>query len=93
MDTYRTTEAEATYTTLQKSSEIERMDLSRRDRFTFSGGQFSGFASNFSKTSSVGYGERYCGKVGVIAAFAIMKYGAETGGEYKDYETIDSKAA
>ena len=93
MDTYRTTEAEATYTKLQKSSEIERMDLSRRDRFTFSGGQFSGFASNFSKTSSVGYGERYCGKVGVIAAFAIMKYGAETGGEYKDYETIDSKAA
>ena len=93
MDTYRTTEAEAAYTKLQKSSQIERMDLSRRDRFTFSGGQFAGFASNFSKTVTSGYGEIYSGRVGVIAAFAVMKYGAETGGEYKDYETIDSKAA
>ena len=67
------------------------MDLRNRDRFTFSGGQFSGFASNFSKTSSSGYGERYCGSVGVIAAFAIMKYGAETEGKYPDYETIDDK--
>ena len=91
MDTYNTTQAEAKYTQLQKSSQIERMDLRNRDRFTFSGGQFSGFASNFSKTSSVGYGERYCGSVGVIAAFAIMKYGAETEGKYLDYETIDDK--
>ena len=90
MDTYRTTEATAKYTQLQKSSQIERMDLRNRDRFTFSGGQFSGFASNFSKTSSSGYGERYCGSVGVIAAFAIMKYGAETEGKYLDYETIDT---
>ena len=67
------------------------MDLGNRDRFTFSGGQFSGFASNFSKTSSVGYGERYCGNVGIIAAFAVMKYGAETGGEYPDYEAEDAK--
>ena len=81
------------YTKLQKSSEIEHMDLSRRDRFTFSGGQFAGFASSFSKTVTSGYGERYSGRVGVIAAFAIMNYGAETGGEYKDYETIDSKEA
>ena len=93
MDAYRTTEAEATYTKLQKSSQIERMDLNKRDRFTFSGGQFAGFASNFSKTVTSGYGERYSGRVGVIAAFAVMKYGAETGGEYKDYEAIDSKAA
>ena len=93
MDAYRTTEAEATYTKLQKSSQIERMDLSRRDRFTFSGGQFAGFASNFSKTVTSGYGERYSGRVGAIAVFAVMKYGAETGGEYKDYQTIDSKAA
>ena len=91
MDTYNTTQAEAKYTQLQKSSQIERMDLRNRDRFTFSGGQFSGFASNFSKTSSSGYGERYCGRVGVIAAFAIMKYGAETEGKYPDYETIDDK--
>ena len=91
MDTYRTTEATAKYTQLQKSSQIERMDLRNRDRFTFSGGQFSGFASNFSKTSSSGYGERYCGSVGVIAAFAVMKYGAETEGKYLDYETIDDK--
>ena len=91
MDTYNTTAAEAKYTQLQKSSQIERMDLRNRDRFTFSGGRFSGFASNFSKTSSSGYGERYCGSVGVIAAFAIMKYGAETEGEYLDYETIDDK--
>ena len=90
IDTYNTTMAEAAYTKLQKSSQIERMDLRNRDRFTFSGGQFSGFASNFSKTSSVGYGERYSGNVGVIAAFAIMKYGAETGGEYKNYEAIDT---
>ena len=90
IDTYRTTEAEANYTKLQKSSQIERMDLKNRDRFTFSGGQFSGFATNFSKTSSSGYGERYCGSVGVIAAFAVMKYGAETGGEYPDYEAIDT---
>ena len=93
MDAYRTTEAEATYTKLQKSSQIERMDLSRRDRFTFSGGQFAGFASNFSKTVTSGYGERYSGRVGAIAVFAVMKYSAETGGEYKDYETIDSKEA
>ena len=93
MDTYRTTEAEATYTKLQKSSQIERMDLNKRDRFTLSGGQFAGFASTFSKTVTSGYGERYSGRVGVIAAFAVMNYGAETGGEYKDYETIDSKAA
>ena len=93
IDTYRTTEAEATYTKLQKSSEIERMDLNKRDRFTFSGGQFAGFASKFSKTVTSGYGERYSGRVGVIAAFAVMNYGANTGGEYKDYETIDSKAA
>ena len=93
MDAYNTAEAEATYTKLQKSSQIERMDLSKRDRFTFSGGQFAGFASNFSKTVTSGYGERYSGRVGVIAAFAVMKYGANTGGEYKDYETIDSKAA
>ena len=91
MDTYNTTQAEAKYTQLQKSSQIERMDLRNRDRFTFSGGQFSGFASNFSKTSSSGYGERYCGSVGVIAAFAVMKYGAETGGEYKNYEEEDTK--
>ena len=93
IDTYRTTEAEATYTKLQKSSEIERMDLNKRDRFTFSGGQFAGFASNFSKTVTSGYGERYSGRVGVIAAFAVMNYGAETSGEYKDYEKIDSKEA
>ena len=93
IDAYNTTEAEATYTKLQKSSQIERMDLSRRDRFTFSGGQFAGFASNFSKTVTSGYGERYSGRVGVIAAFAVTNYGAETGGEYKDYETIDSKSA
>ena len=93
MDTYRTTEAEAAYTKLQKSSEIERMDLSRRDRFTFSGGQFAGFASNFSKTVTSGYGERYSGRVGAIAAFAVMKYGAETGGEYNYFLTIDGKAA
>ena len=93
MDTYRTTEAEAMYTKLQKSSEIERMDLNKRDLFTFSGGQFAGIASKFSKTVTSGYGERYSGRVGVIAAFAVMNYGAETGGEYKDYETIDSKAA
>ena len=91
IDTYRTTEAEAEYTKLQKSSQIERMDLRNRDRFTFNGGQFSGFASNFSKTSSVGYGERYCGRVGIIAAFAVMKYGAETGGKYPDYEAEDTK--
>ena len=91
IDAYNTTAAEAKYTQLQKSSQIERMDLRNRDRFTFSGGQFSGFASNFSKTSSSGYGERYCGSVGVIAAFAIMKYGAETEGKYPDYETIDDK--
>ena len=90
IDTYRTTEAEAQYAQLQKSSQIERMDLRNRDRFTFSGGQFASFASNFSKTSSVGYGERYSGSVGIIAAFAIMKYGAETGGEYPDYEAIDT---
>ena len=93
IDAYNTTEAEATYTKLQKSSQIERMDLSRRDRFTFSGGQFAGFASTFSKTVTSGYGERYSGRVGIISAFAVMKYGAETGGEYKDYETIDSKKA
>ena len=91
IDTYRTTEAEAQYTKLQKLSQIERMDLGNRDRFTFSGGQFSGFASNFSKTPSSKIGERYCGSVGVIAAFAVMKYGAETGGEYPDYEAIDTK--
>ena len=67
------------------------MDLGKRDRFTFSGGQFAGFASNFSKTSSVGYGERYSGNVGVIAAYAVMAYGAETGGEYPDYEAEDTK--
>lgn len=93
IDTYNTTVAEAEYTKLQKSSQIERMDLSRRDRFTFSGGQFSSFASTFSKTVTSGYGERYCGSVGAIAAFAVMKYGAETGAEYKDYQTIDSKVA
>lgn len=91
MDAYRTTEAEATYTKLQKSSQIERMDLNKRDRFTFSGGQFAGFASSFSKTVTSGYGERYSGRVGAIAMFAVMKYGAETGGQYKDYEAIDSK--
>ena len=91
MDAYRTTEAEATYTKLQKSSQIERMDLSRRDRFTFSGGQFAGFASTFSKTVTSGYGERYSGRVGVIAAFVVTNYGAETGGEYSDYETIDAR--
>ena len=69
------------------------MDLSRRDRFTFSGGQFAGFASTFSMKPSSSYGERYSGRVGAIAIFAVMKYGAETGGEYKDYETIDNKAA
>ena len=90
-DAYLTTEAEAEYTQLQKLSQIERMDLKNRDRFKFSGGQFSGFASNFSKTSSVGQGVRYCGNIGVIAAFAVMKYGAETGGEYPDYETEDTK--
>ena len=90
-DAYLTTEAEAQYTQLQKLNQIERMDLKNRDRFKFSGGQFSGFASNFSKTSSVGQGVRYCGNVGVIAAFAVMKYDAETGGEYPDYETIDDK--
>ena len=90
-DAYLTTEAEAEYTQLQKLNQIERMDLKNRDRFTFSGGQFSGFASNFSKTSSVGQGVRYCGNIGVIAAFAVMKYGAETGGQYPDYETIDDK--
>ena len=93
IDTYNTTVAEAMYTKLQKSSEIERMDLNKRDRFTFSGGQFAGFASNFSKTATSGYGERYSGRVGVIAAFAVMNYGANTGGEYKDYEAIDSKEA
>ena len=93
IDTYNTAEAEATYTKLQKSSQIERMDLSRRDRFTFSGGQFAGFASTFSKTPSSSYGERYSGRVGAIAAFAVMKYGAETSGEYSDYEAIDSKEA
>ena len=69
------------------------MDLNKRDRFTFSGGQFAAFASTFSKTVTSGYGERYSGSVGAIAAFAVMKYGAETGGEYKDYATIDSKVA
>lgn len=92
IDTYNTTEAEATYTKLQKSSQIERMDLGKRDRFVFSGGQFAGFASNFSKTVTSGYGERYSGRVGAIAVFAVMKYGAETGGEYSDYETIDSSS-
>ena len=91
IDTYRTTEAEAAYTKLQKLSQIERMDLGNRDRFTFNGGQFAGFSSNFSKTSSVGYGERYSGRVGIIAAFAVMKYGAETGGDYPDYEAEDTK--
>ena len=91
IDAYNTAEAEAKYTQLQKSSQIEHMDLNKRDRFTFSGGQFAGFASTFSMTVTSGYGERYSGRVGVIAAFAVMKYGAETGGEYKDYETIDSK--
>ena len=67
------------------------MDLNKRDRFTFSGGQFAGFASNFSKTVTSGYGERYSGRVGVIAAFAVMNYGAETSGEYKDYEKEDTK--
>ena len=90
-DTYTTTEAEAQYTKLQKSSQIERMDLSKRDRFTFSGGQFSGFSSNFSMTVTSGYGERYCGRVSVIAAYAVMAYGAETGGTYPDYETEDTK--
>ena len=93
IDAYNTAEAEATYTKLQKSSQIERLDLSRRDRFTFSGGQFAAFASTFSMTPSSSYGERYSGRIGAIAAFAVMKYGAETGGEYKDYETIDSKVA
>ena len=91
IDTYNTTVAEAQYTKLQKSSQIERMNLGKRDRFTFSGGQFSGFSSNFSMTVSSGYGERYCGRVGIIAAYAVMAYGAETGGEYPDYETEDTK--
>ena len=93
IDAYNTAEAEAAYTKLQKTSQIEHLDLSRRDRFTFSGGQFASFASTFSMTPSSGYGERYSGRVGAIAAFAVMKYGAETGGEYKDYEAIDIKAA
>ena len=69
------------------------MDLSRRDRFTFSGGQFAGFASNFSKTVTSGYGERYSGRVGAIAVFAVMKYGVETGAQYKNYEEEDTSSS
>lgn len=87
-------EAEAKADLAESLGEFEDFLPNHREMWTFDASKFQAFADDFTSEQEYEFksvwGDKAVSRCQVIAVYAEIDYGAQTGVEYPDYEAIDS---
>lgn len=90
----RSAEAEAKANLTESLGEFESFLPNHRELWTFDASQFQVFADDFTSEQEYefksAWGEKEVFRCSVLAVYAEIDYGAQTGVEYPDYAAIDS---